>query len=556
VPVSAHLAGLTPRSTYYYRLVAENSGGKSASLGQEVFTGPILGGEWATEAADTSITLQASVDPNGSDTHYYVQYGPTSEYRSFAPVEPPGVDLGSARGEQTVSVHLQGLEAHTVYHYRFVAVQSGEAFAEEDHMFTTQLAGAASVLPDGRAWELVSPPDKKGALIELFEQGGQVQAAADGSGIAYVTLGTSAGEEPGGKATWAPMLSRREGDGWHSKDLTLPGRLPENGEAAVGITFFHFEYPLFASDLSSAVVEPQSGGTPPLSPGVTERTLYLRDNENRLFNPLVTPANARTPIEEPNFNDTNAYEWEMTFLAATPDLAHVVFKTPKALTPEAIDEETVEHHPSSDVQWNLYEWGGGVLGLVNILPNGKVAHGPISSKVGGVRLAGMANAGGLPRGGVQRDMSADGRRVAWTWGEPYTAETLPIYKGLFVRDMVEGTTVRIGGAGARYQTMSSDGSKIFYLENGDLHVYEWAIGAPSGTAVDLTGSHGAEPDGGVMELVSGVSDDDVHRDARSGRQTVVVRQKLWCAVSRADQFAGVAGWAVFGVHVRAVVDRL
>ncbi len=508
MPVSAHLEGLTPRSTYYYRLVAENSGGKSPSPGQQVFTGPILDGQWTVEAGANSTTLQASIDPNGSDTHYYFLYGQTSAYGSYAPVEAPGVDLGSVAGARIVNVPLQDLEAGIVYHYSLVVVQSGEAFEAEDHTFTTQPEGTASGLPDGRAWELVSPANKKGALFELFEHGGQVQAANDGSGIAYVTKGPSAGEAPAGKASYTPVLSRRDGSSWRSDDLSLPGRFPENGEGGVNITFFHFEYRQFTPDLSIAAVEPQFEGTPPLSEGVTERTLYLRNNPAQSFSPLVTAANVPpgSVIEEPNFHGVNESEWEMMFLAATPNLGSVVFKTPKALTADAIDEETVQDHVDSYVQWNLYEWRAGALSLVNILPNGEVAHGRYPSKPT-VTLADVVDAGGRGRGGTQRAVSDDGRRVAWAWGNPYTPSELPLYRGLYVRDMVEGHTVRIGGASAKYETMSSDGSRIFYIENGDLYVYEWAPGETSGAAVDLTGSHGTEPSGGVSELVSNVSDD-------------------------------------------------
>jgi Tol biopolymer transport system component len=201
----------------------------------------------------------------------------------------------------------------------------------------------------------------------------------------------------------------------------------------------------------------------------------------------------------------------MHFLAATPDLSDVVFSTPKALTPEAIDEETAQKNSGGgagkEVQWNLYEWGAGKLGLVNILPEvdrDEVAHGPETDGVPGVRLAGMTNANGHGEGGGARDISSDGRRIAWTWGQPYTAETLPHYRGLYVRDMVEEQTKRVGGADALYQTMNAEGSKIFYRENGDLYVFDYE----TGTSTDLTANHSAgEPDGGVQELVSDVSED-------------------------------------------------
>jgi DNA-binding beta-propeller fold protein YncE len=509
VAVSAHLPGLIPGTTYHYRLVAENAAHVSSpTADRELVAGPILGGEWVVDVASGSTTLQASIDPNGADTHYYVQYGPTAAYRYYAPVSPPGMDLGSAVGQQIVSVHLQGLEAGAVYHYRFVVVQDGEVFEEPDGSFTMQPPGVASELPDGRVWELVSPANKKGALIEFFQgQGGQVQAADDGSGITYMSQGPAVGEDPEGKSTYSQVLSRRGPEGWKSEDLTLPGRLPENGESSVSIQAYYQEYRLFSPDLSLASLEPQEGGTPPLPPEEPkERTLYLRDDVNGSFVPLVTPANvpSGTKIEEPNFIGASSGEWEMHFLAATPDLAHVVFETPMALTGEAIDEESIQNHGAlGERQWNLYEWSGGQLQLVNVLPrNEGVAHGP-EPAVPGVRLAGIVDFGGYPRGGAQRYMSNDGRRIAWTWGEPYVTNRSN-YRGLYVRDMVEEKTVHVGGKSATYQTMNSDGSKVFFLENGDLYEFDYA----TGTSTDLTGVHGqGENSAGVQEVVSDVSED-------------------------------------------------
>lgn len=521
VPVTAHLSGLTPETKYHYRLAADNEGGSSHTADQEFFTGPILGGESVVGVTSSSATLRDSVDPNGADTHYYYQYGPSSAYGSYAPLEVPGADLGASTGAQNVDVQVPELGSGLIYHYRLVAVQDGEVFAEPDRTFVTQSIGGVSGLSDGRKWELVSPPNKKGALIELFEYGGQDQAASNGSAISYVTQGASAGTGAMGNTQFSQLLSRRGGKGWETANLTLPERLPENGEPSELDFAYRFEYRLFSPDLSLAMVEPQEVGTPLLSSEANERTLYLRNDSTGGFLPLVTsrnvPEGAR--IEEPNSNfiGVSKPEWEMHFLAATPDLAHVVFKTPMALTPEAVEEESVQKNlenkvANGSVQWNLYEWSGGQLSLVNILPppGEEVAHGPeevahgrLDSGVPPVRLAGMFSAAGLGRGGDPRDVSVDGRRVAWTWGEPYGEPELKSFRGLFVRDMVEHRTVRVGGASATYQTMNSDGSKVFYLENGDLHVFDF----DSGVSTDVTSVHGfGEKDAGVQELVSGVSE--------------------------------------------------
>ncbi len=521
VSVSAQLSGLTPGTEYHYRLVAQNGAPvSSVTADHTFFTGPLLGGESVVDVTSSSATLLDTVDANGADTHYYVQFGSSEAYGSFAPVPAPGVDIGSSAGAQHLSVHLEGLEAVADYHYRFVAVQDGESFAEPDRVFRTQSLQLTGALPDGRAWELVSPADKRGAVLELTEVGGQIQAASDGSGITYVGEGPSVDPDAGGKSTYSQFLSRRVGGVWNTTDLTLPGRVLENGEPGETIFKIGFNYRLFSSDLSGAAVEPQAAGTPLLSPEASTRTLYLRSNINGVFTPLVTPSDVpeNTTIEEENFFGANPDDWQMHFLAGTPDLSHVVFESPKALTSEAIDEETikgdVERHESTyhPTHRNLYEWSGQGLRLINILPppGNEVVHGRDSS-VPSATLAGVSVAGGggegLPAGNAQRSVSVDGRRVAWSWGEPYTPSDLTRYRGLYVRDMVEERTVRVGGPAAVYQTMNSDGSKIFFVEGGDLYVYDW----DTGVQTDLTAEHGVdESDAGVQQVVSGVSEDGAY----------------------------------------------
>ena len=518
MPVSAELKGLTPGTTYHYRLIVENAAHIVGASPDETFVaGPIFGGEFVDDVTSSSATPRAMLDPNGAPTSYYFEYGTSAAYGAVAPVG--GASAGSGVSAAPVSVHLQGLQPGIGYHYRLVVVQGGEKFSGPDRMFSTQSMGGSNALIDGRQWELVSPVDKHGGLIELFEDGGQVQAAADGSGIAYMTGGGSAGGSPAGKHEFDQVLSRRGPGGWSTEDLTLPERLPETGMTTSILTKLELEYRLFSPNLSLGMVEPQVAGTPLLSPEATERTLYLRDDSSGGFLPLVTPSDVPTEakIEESTLSlaeSASPLNWEMHFLEATLDLAHVVFDSPLALTTEATQEETIGGRVqkgeagSSKTQRNLYEWGSGALQLVNILPEtdqDEVSHTPDEVAHGRapiVRLAGAEENSGLPRGSVQRAMSSDGHRVAWMWGEPYNGNEE--YRGLYVRDMVEERTVKVGGPHAVYQTMNSEGTRIFYLESGDLYVYDFETGA----ATDLTPARGSgEASAGVQEVVSDVSED-------------------------------------------------
>ena len=503
--VSAHLTGLTPEASYHYRLVAENAVHRpSETPDREFRAGPVLGGEFVTDVASESATLNASIDPNGDDTHYYFQYGASTSYGFEVPVAAPGVDLGSVAGVQSIGVHVQAhLAPGAVYHYRVVVLQGGEVFAEPDRTFTTQAVAGGPVLPDGRAWELVSPADKQGALIEQFADGvgDDIQAANDGSGVTYLT-GGPAGEDPQGRVNWSQTLSERVpgGGGWRSEDLTLPRRFPGNGETATA-SALREEYGLFSSDLSLAAVEPLDVGTPPLSSAATERTVYLRDDAGAgSYVPLVTAGNVPP---ETTFGGANSAE-RMYFVAGTPDLSHALLYSPFALTPEAVFESSYTQH----AQVNLYEWSAGRLQLVNVLPEaegGEPTRGPQPQ----VRLAGGTTNEGFPSEVNPSALSSDGRRVAWTLGIPGHLAGAS-YKGLYVRDMVDQDTVKVSGPNGVFQWMSSDGSRVFFLEGGDLHECEIveAAGGISCAYSDLTADYAAgESSGGVQELVSDVSRD-------------------------------------------------
>ncbi len=86
----------------------------------------------------TSVTLNAKVDPEGIDvTDCHFDYGATSADGQTAPCTP---DPGSGSGDVSVSADLSGLEPGTTYHFRIVtanATARGTASGPEQ-TFTTQ----------------------------------------------------------------------------------------------------------------------------------------------------------------------------------------------------------------------------------------------------------------------------------------------------------------------------------------------------------------------------------------------------------------------------------
>ncbi len=178
----AALCGLKVDTTYHYRVVARTNAkwAKPAAGPDQTFTtvaAVLVEGTSVSKVTATSVTFNAQIDPLGTDTSAYFQYGTVSCAASPASCTdvplPPGRDIGSAEGYQALSEHLQDLAPSTTYYYRVIASNvlgtvEGEHDAQGEevvHTFTTQAPGSSRVLPDDRQWELVSPPNKFGALI-------------------------------------------------------------------------------------------------------------------------------------------------------------------------------------------------------------------------------------------------------------------------------------------------------------------------------------------------------------------------------------------------------
>lgn len=478
---------LEPDTTYFYRLQATNKNGlNSGQSGQdESFTtpGPGMHEEAVSNVAATSATFTARINPHNAPTTSYFQYGTSSAYETSVPVAP-GLPLGSGEGDVEASPqHVQGLSADTVYHYRVVAVSEPspgrfEEFDGPDQTFTTQRASGALSLPDGRSWELVTPPEKKGALFSWIGGSGIIQASSGGDAIADIASQPTEAEPQGYSPKGVSVLSTRGAAGWSSQDISPPrDRSPE-------VTGGGLEYKFFSEDLSLGIVDPSSGGAAGtlLSSQASEPTPYLRTDylngdvnahcQGSCFTPLVTAGN--TPPG--TVFGTNEFEGRgPTFVGGTPDLSHVVLASRVQLT-------------STPAEGGLYEWAAGGLRLVSVLP---AAEGGVAA--GAVELGGDTGSETYAR----QVVSDDGSRVIWNGKGSETGENHP--KHLYLRDMVKGETLRLdlpqGGTQTNtnmplYRVASSDGSRVFFLDEehltsessrGGRDLYEYDLNAPLGS---------------------------------------------------------------------------
>jgi hypothetical protein len=477
---------LVPGVTYHWRLSAHNSQGTNLAPDhsfQEIPPAQIEG-PWTANVAGTSATLAARIDPLGASTEYRFEYGTSTSYGHTS-----SGNVGEGSSYVPVSYHEQELQPSTVYHYRIVTVNEVGTVEGPDNTFTTQAAnGDELTLPDGRAWELVSPANKQGSLIEPFSEA-DIQAATDGHAIAYGAA-RPMGEKPAGLSAFiSPILSVRAPGGWRSEDISIPYSLPHNSTGPTELVDFTEELKLFSPDLSLAVIEPHYIEEYSLSPEAPERTIYLRDNTDGAYVPVVNDNNVPAGTK---YGGKVISDGAVTFMrleGASRDLSHVVLGSPQALTPEAKPPECETAVDCAPSPYRLFEWSGGHLQLVSVLPDGEPSEGRLAPE----------------QEEAPHAVSADGSRIVW---EGPSESSVASAGSLYVRDVVAKETMRIGPSGkALFETMSSDGSRIFFLENGDLYEFD----VSTGTRTDLTASHGAgEPSARVENAVLGTSEDGSH----------------------------------------------
>jgi hypothetical protein len=438
---------------------------------------PQIAAAWSTEVVATSARLRAEINPEGSATAYHFNYLTEAAYQANLAANPPregfagaakapagAADPSIGPGTAAVSVFqlIGALSPETAYRYRVLA-HSTAGTVEAVRAFTTEALGGASLLLDGRGWEMVSPVDKNGGQVQGPGQtfgGGVLQAAASGEAVTYSSL-ASFGEGAQGAPTASQYISRRAAGGWSTENITTPALSGSYGDHPNGVP-----YQLFSGDLASGLLlngehcRGEGSGCPvenPPLPGSGAppgyQDYYLRNDETGAFAALMTQADSPSLA-------LSATKFNLALAGSSPDLRHVVLSTCAKLTPDA-SEVTSGGGGCEAADPNLYEWSGGALVLVNAAPGAELAA----------------------QGGA---VSADGQRVYFTeGGKLWLREGAPA-----PHELAEG---------ALFQTATPSGQVAFYTKGE--HLFSYATATHSST--DLT------PSGGV-EGVLGASEDGTH----------------------------------------------
>jgi hypothetical protein len=114
----------------------------------------------ASNAAESSATVSATVNPHGTDTHYHFEYGTTTAYGT----NTASANAGAGNTDVGVSASLTGLAAGTTYHYRIVASSSAGTATGADQTFTTTTSEAVILGREG----FVSPGRIVGVELGCF----------------------------------------------------------------------------------------------------------------------------------------------------------------------------------------------------------------------------------------------------------------------------------------------------------------------------------------------------------------------------------------------------
>ncbi len=123
----AYLTQLAKDTTYYFRLVAENSVGKSTGATQSFHTTttttppvgsvPAAQSLAATLVARTGATLNGAVTPNLASTQYWFEYGDSANLGNVSNLQ----SAGNGSGKTNVTLPLTNLAPLTTYYFRLNA---------------------------------------------------------------------------------------------------------------------------------------------------------------------------------------------------------------------------------------------------------------------------------------------------------------------------------------------------------------------------------------------------------------------------------------------------
>jgi hypothetical protein len=446
------------------RKLRECEGGRRASMAVLVtlcamFVGaqsasaaaPQIVGLHTSDVTATSATLEAEVNPQGSETLYRFEYGPASCTTGCTKTTLVKVPSGSSF--VPVKATTEGLAPATLHHFRVVAANS-EVTTSPFRLFVTRGALFAG-LADDRGYEQASALDKDGG--DATGQAGLVKAAIDEGGVSFgSTFGVPGGV--GAQALPIYLATRGTGDGrWFTQGLLPP---PIFGERARVQGWL----PDFARTVSNAAIL----GNPRTKALVEQSTTGDPSS-------IIAPYTAKA---------------EYSYVGAGVDVSTQFFEADAQLPPvEGEDpiEAAIEGRP------NVYTWDRttGRVSLAGVMNGGKA---PVRGAFAGpYDWAGGTNTQSLKTGGAARGYYLQGTHAITPSADIYFTEagTGQLYLRLnptrpqsaitseactkpadactiHISASKRGTPDPTGEQPAAFQLATTDGTKVLFTSSEEL----------------------------------------------------------------------------------------
>lgn len=401
-PVATDPVNLQPNTTYTVVLRASNRGGEEVAgqiagqpvtftteaLPASVRSGPLL-------PLGESVRLRGLVNShNEALTECRFEYGETESYGQEIDCEElPAAD----NKEHEVGAYPPALTPGTEYHFRLVADNGAGAEEGEDVTFVAPVdpseqscpnKGRPGVgfLPDCRAYEMASSPDKAGGAV--LAAIGRVRPSTAGDAVGYPSF-RGFGDDVAGSGVTFDYMAQRSSDpspganGWSTHAITpVQSTVPVNvvgggidpryiGEYSADLDqgIFIASSPLSA-DPNVADVSNLYRRTDLRTPGAGTYELLtgcsLCDQTASALPPLPKTPSSITPLIP-------------KLAGAAPDFSHIAFESPYDLTSDAAPVQSSSCAYDDSIfggfipfvffcRPRLYEWSQGTLRLAGRVP--------------------------------------------------------------------------------------------------------------------------------------------------------------------------------------------